>query len=378
MLSIDVGVVLDGWVADAAITVPIGRSPRSPRACWPTTREALFDAVEQCRPGNRLGDVSHAVQERVEARRLLRDPVAGRPRHRPRDARGPAGPELRRARHRPGARGGHGPAIEPMVSVGRRTTCGWADDNWAVYSEDGSLTAHFEHTVAVTAEGPRILTPWHLDEAGERRRLRRRRLLPALDCYSCRSGARPSPGPCAVPLSNTSRSRSYEGPSIGQADVREVQGHPPPRRGAGHLPEPASQAAAGVTGARWHESQAVNIPLNKRVEIGLTYIYGIGRSTSQQGPRRRPGRPGHLRQGPHRGRGPQAARGDRHDLLVEGDLRRERSQDVKRLMEIGSYRGLRHRRGLPVAASARRPTRAGRKGPKRGSGRRSKKKVRKH
>src|SRR5918912_274076 len=67
ILSIDVGVILDGWVADAAITVPIGNVTPVASRLLATTREALFDAVEQCRPGNRLGDVSHAVQSRVEA-----------------------------------------------------------------------------------------------------------------------------------------------------------------------------------------------------------------------------------------------------------------------------------------------------------------------
>src|SRR5918997_206734 len=66
ILSIDVGVILDGWVADAAITVPIGGVSPVARKLLETTSDALFDAVEQCRPGNRLGDVSHAVQKRVE------------------------------------------------------------------------------------------------------------------------------------------------------------------------------------------------------------------------------------------------------------------------------------------------------------------------
>jgi methionyl aminopeptidase len=97
ILSIDVGVVLDGWVSDAAVTVPVG--PVSPIATrlMQATREALFEAVEQARPGNRLGDVSHAVQRRVEQNGLSGD------------ARGPADPELRHAGNRAGARGGHGP-----------------------------------------------------------------------------------------------------------------------------------------------------------------------------------------------------------------------------------------------------------------------------
>ncbi len=110
----------------------------------------------------------------------------------------------------------------------------------------------------------------------------------------------------------------------------------------------------------------INIPLNKRVEIGLTYIYGIGRSTSQR-----------LLSDLNIDENTyvrdltddEVARLrdiiDR-ELSVEGDLRRERSQDVKRLMEIGSYRGLRHRRGLPVHGQNTKTNARTRKGPKRG------------
>ena len=109
----------------------------------------------------------------------------------------------------------------------------------------------------------------------------------------------------------------------------------------------------------------VNIPLNKRVEVGLTYIYGVGRSTSNQ-------LLGKL------GISPDTYVRDLtddevaklrdaidDDLTVEGDLRRERSQNVKRLMEIGSYRGMRHRRGLPVRGQNTKTNARTRKGPKR-------------
>ena len=109
----------------------------------------------------------------------------------------------------------------------------------------------------------------------------------------------------------------------------------------------------------------VNIPLNKRVEIGLTYVYGIGRSTSNE----------MLAQ---LGISPDTYVRDLtedevsrlrdiidSDYTVEGDLRRERSQNVKRLMEIGSYRGLRHRRGLPVRGQKTKTNARTRKGPKR-------------
>ena len=160
ILSVDIGVILDGWVADAAVTLPIGNVTPIAKRLLASTRQSLFDAVEQCRPGNHLGDIGHAVQERVEAdgfsvvRQLVGHGI-GRDMH-----EDPQIPNY-------GARG-EGPlleegmvfAVEPMVNAGSHPIR-VASDNWSVYSEDGSLAAHFEHTVAVTAEGPRILTPWH-------------------------------------------------------------------------------------------------------------------------------------------------------------------------------------------------------------------------
>src|SRR5437763_9653975 len=122
----------------------------------------------------------------------------------------------------------------------------------------------------------------------------------------------------------------------------------------------------------------INIPLNKRVEIGLTYIYGIGRSTSNELLSQVGVSPdtyvrdltddevGRLRDAIDR------------DLMVEGDLRRARSQDIKRLMEIGSYRGMRHRRGLPVHGQRTKTNARSRKGPKRMASAGGKKKTRKH
>jgi methionyl aminopeptidase len=166
LLSIDVGVILDQWVADAAITVPVGNVTPPARQLLATTEEALFDAVEQCRPGNRLGDVSHAVQTRVEADgfSVIRSLVGhgiGREMHEdpqiPNFGDPATGPELME---------GMVLAIEPMVNVGAQDVR-MGPDNWAVYSRDGSLAAHFEHTVAITADGPRILTPWHEAEGAQ-------------------------------------------------------------------------------------------------------------------------------------------------------------------------------------------------------------------
>jgi methionyl aminopeptidase len=163
LLSVDIGVVLDGWVADAAITHPIGNVTPVAKRLLATTKASLFDAVEQCVPGNRLGDVSHAVR-RASRRRLQRDSLAGGPWNRPCHARGPADPNFGRPGTGPGARGGNGARDRAMVNVGTHHVR-MGSDNWAVYSEDGSLAAHFEHTVAITGDGPRILTPWHLSEA---------------------------------------------------------------------------------------------------------------------------------------------------------------------------------------------------------------------
>ena len=160
ILSIDIGVILDGWVADAAITHPIGNVTPIAKRLLASTRAALFDAVDQCVPGNRLGDVSHAVETRVEADgfAVIRSLVGhgiGRDMHEdpqiPNFGEPGTGPELEE---------GMVLAIEPMVNVGSHHVR-MGSDNWAVYSQDGSLAAHFEHTVAITADGPRILTPWH-------------------------------------------------------------------------------------------------------------------------------------------------------------------------------------------------------------------------
>jgi methionyl aminopeptidase len=160
ILSVDIGVVLDGWVADAARTFPVG--PISPVAAklLETTEESLFAAVRQCRPGNHLGDVSYAVQEHVEAAGLsvVRSLVGhgiGRDMHEE-----PQIPNF-------GAPGtgvlleeGMVLAVEPMVTAGRHGVR-VGEDHWSIYSQDGSLASHFEFTVAITAQGPRILTPWH-------------------------------------------------------------------------------------------------------------------------------------------------------------------------------------------------------------------------
>jgi small subunit ribosomal protein S13 len=109
----------------------------------------------------------------------------------------------------------------------------------------------------------------------------------------------------------------------------------------------------------------VNIPLNKRVEIGLTYIYGIGRSTSNEVLAKLGISPDTYVRDLTDDEVAKLRDAIDDDLTVEGDLRRERSQNVKRLMEIGAYRGLRHRRGLPVRGQNTKTNARTRKGPKR-------------
>jgi small subunit ribosomal protein S13 len=109
----------------------------------------------------------------------------------------------------------------------------------------------------------------------------------------------------------------------------------------------------------------VNIPLNKRVEIGLTYIYGIGRSTSNELLAKVGIEPDRKVRDLTEDEVVQLRDLIDSELTVEGDLRRERSQNIKRLQEIGSYRGLRHRRGLPVHGQNTKTNARTRKGPKR-------------
>lgn len=160
-LCIDIGVTLGGWVADGAVTLPVGgESNAVAEKLMSTTKQSLFDAVDQCRPGNHLGDVGHAVEVCVEAAgfSIIRELIGhgvGRQMHEepqvPNYGVPGSGPELK---------AGMVLAIEPMVNAGGPEIF-VGDDNWSVYSADGSLTSHFEFTVAVTDEGPRILTPWH-------------------------------------------------------------------------------------------------------------------------------------------------------------------------------------------------------------------------
>jgi methionyl aminopeptidase len=165
ILSVDIGVIREGWVADAARTFPVGPVTPIARKLLRTTEQALFLAVAQCRVGNRLGDVSHAIQQHVEAAglsivRTLVGHGVGRDMH-----EDPQIPNYGTPGTGVRLEEGMVLAVEPMVTAGRQAVR-VGEDHWAIYSQDGSLAAHFEFTVGITANEPRILTPWHEASGG--------------------------------------------------------------------------------------------------------------------------------------------------------------------------------------------------------------------
>jgi methionyl aminopeptidase len=157
VISIDVGVIKDGWVADAARTFPVGPVTPIARKLLDVTQRSLFDGIAQAKPGNRLGDISHAIQATVEGEGLaiVRSLVGhgiGRDMH-----EDPQIPNFGEPGRGPLLEEGMVLAIEPMVTMGS-----WEvrilDDGWTAVTKDGSLAAHFEHTIAVTESGPEVLT----------------------------------------------------------------------------------------------------------------------------------------------------------------------------------------------------------------------------
>lgn len=157
LISVDVGVKLEGMFADAAVTVPVGEVGPDVERLLRVTRESLDLGVAEARPGGRLGDVGEAIQKHVEdaGYSIVRELVGHGVGHEPHEE-----PHVPNFGHR--GRGdvmdpGLVIAIEPMVNNGARHTRTLAD-GWTVVTADGSLSAHFEHTVAVTAGGPRVLT----------------------------------------------------------------------------------------------------------------------------------------------------------------------------------------------------------------------------
>jgi methionyl aminopeptidase len=164
VLSIDVGVTLAGYVADSAVTLPMGSIDAEARRLLDVTAESLEAGLSECREGRRLGDVSHAVQEVVEAAgfsvvRSLVGHGVGHEMH-----EDPQIPNYGDPGRGPRLEEGMVFAIEPMVNVGGHEVYVGAD-GWGISTSDGSLSAHFEHTVAVGKTGPRVLTRRHSESA---------------------------------------------------------------------------------------------------------------------------------------------------------------------------------------------------------------------
>jgi methionyl aminopeptidase len=158
IVSVDCGVVLDGYFGDAAVTVPVGDGQNDTvKKLLQVTRESLYKGIEKARIGNTVGDVGAAVQEHVEANgfSVVREFVGhgiGTKLH-----EDPQVPNFGTRGHGARLREGMVIAIEPMVNIGR-PGAKVLEDKWTAVTEDGSLSAHFEHCVAVTSDGPVILT----------------------------------------------------------------------------------------------------------------------------------------------------------------------------------------------------------------------------
>jgi methionyl aminopeptidase len=157
VLSVDVGVTLDGFVADSAYTFPIGEVSAEAERLLEGCQAALAAGIEQCRIGNRLSDISHAIQRVTEEHgysvvRSLVGHGVGRSMHEE-----PQIPNFGEPGRGPLLSEGMTFAIEPMINAGGAEVV-LHEDEWSISTSDHSLSAHFEHTVAITGEGPRILT----------------------------------------------------------------------------------------------------------------------------------------------------------------------------------------------------------------------------
>jgi methionyl aminopeptidase len=157
IVGLDLGCIVDGYYADCAFTMALGEVPPAVQRLLDVTRESLERAIAQCRTGRRLGDVSHAVQAYVESYGLavVRTFVGhgiGRALHEE-----PQVPNFGEPGRGPQLRPGMVLAIEPMVTMGGADVR-ILDDGWTAVTRDGSLAAHFEHTVAVTEDEPDVLT----------------------------------------------------------------------------------------------------------------------------------------------------------------------------------------------------------------------------
>ncbi|MBI1823249.1 MAG: type I methionyl aminopeptidase [Nitrospirae bacterium] len=157
IIGLDLGAIYDGFYGDAAITVGVGRIEKEAEKLIKITEESLYKGIEQAKIGNRLSDISHAVQCHVESSgyTVVRDFVGhgiGRNLHEE-----PQIPNYGDPGQGPRLKKGMVLALEPMVNAGQ-SAVNILSDKWTVVTKDGSLSAHFEHTIAITEQGPVILT----------------------------------------------------------------------------------------------------------------------------------------------------------------------------------------------------------------------------
>ena len=157
IISIDCGAIIDGWHGDAAFTAGVGEISETARRLIEATEASLMAGIAQMIDGNRMGDLGHAVQSTAEAAgfSVVREYVGhgiGRSMHEK-----PEVPNYGAAGSGMKLRNGYVFAVEPMVNVGSPAT-ELLDDDWSVVTADGQLSAHFEHTIAITPDGPQILT----------------------------------------------------------------------------------------------------------------------------------------------------------------------------------------------------------------------------
>jgi len=158
LVTIDVGVTLDGYIADSAYTFAVGAIDAEDQRLLDVAQDALAAGIAEARLGNRIGDISHAVQTLVEEAgfSVVKSLVGhGVGRHYHED---PHVPNFGEPGRGPRLSEGMTIAIEPMITMGRPEVV-LAEDGWTISSADGSRAAHFEHTVAILPDGPRILTP---------------------------------------------------------------------------------------------------------------------------------------------------------------------------------------------------------------------------
>jgi methionyl aminopeptidase len=157
IIGIDAGAVVEGYFGDAAITLPVGKIAPEIQHLLEATEQALYKGIAQASPGNRLSDISHAIQVHAEGAgySVVTDFVGhgiGRNLH-----EDPQVPNFGQPGQGPRLKEGMVLAIEPMVNMGG-SAVKILEDHWTVVTQDGELSAHFEHTIAVTSQGPVILT----------------------------------------------------------------------------------------------------------------------------------------------------------------------------------------------------------------------------